>query len=303
MEAAGRGEWAGGAVLLLGLGRMGFPIARRMREAGVAVQAWDPCPQACQRWRDTGGEVGGADEAERPAAPTVLLCLPAPQDVDRVLAAWRGPPRGPGTVRLVIDLGTAPPSASIAQAARCAAMGIAHLDAPLTGGSSGAASGQLCAMVGGERPAFERARPLLQTFAGTTVHVGANGSGSRLKAIVQLIYLSYNAAFAHGARLGRQADIPEAALWAVLTQGACAHPLINVRLAALEAGEHGQGFKLWRALKDLACLEDREPACSPPVQWLRLLEAGLQQAGREQGPDADIFDALAPGVRRGQQSG
>ncbi|MDX3906372.1 MAG: NAD(P)-dependent oxidoreductase [Pigmentiphaga sp.] len=283
-------------VCFVGLGRMGYPLALKLLNSGVSLRAWDTQETARQAWRAAGGVVCEAAELGNPEASVCILCLPTPDGVEALLQRWEK--GGPNTCRLVVDMGTTPPSVSRGFASRFDRLGIRYLDAPVTGGSLGAEKGRLCVMVGGDTDAFKLAEPWLARLGGRVVHAGGSGSGSQLKAVVQFIYLSYNAAFALGARLGSEAGLPAESLWPVLLEGACAHPLINARLDALKDPESQSGFLVWRALKDLKGVEERDSADPVAMQWLTQLESVLHAAGAAEGMDVDIFDALAPKLRK-----
>lgn len=277
-------------LLFIGLGRMGLPMARRLLDAGLRVRAWDIDAVSRQRWQTAGGTLCESAELDQPEASVIFLCLPTPHGVETLLARWEK--QGRLQARCVVDLGTASPSISRHYSSRFEQLHVPYLDVPTSGGTSGAESGSLCVMAGGQSKAFEEVRPLLEQIATVVVYAGDSGSGSRLKALVQYIYLSYNVAFALGTALGEKAGLPAHALNQVLRNGACAHPLINIRLDALETDDSQARFRVWRALKDLSYLEDRDPAGSPATQLLEFMESTLRAAEAQQGMDADIVEAL-----------
>lgn len=278
-----------GSVLFIGLGRMGFSMASRLLSGGASVKAWDIDAASRDRWLAAGGTLCDAVALDAPQAQTLLLCLSTPHDVEALLDRWEQD--GGFRARYVVDLGTASPSISQALSARFAGLGAQYMDAPVTGGTGGAASGHLCVMVGSSADAYSSVLPLLERLGTLVVHAGDVGSGSRLKSIVQYIYLSYNVAFAMGASLGARAGLDPDSLWPVLRHGACAHPLINERLDAMAADGTHPGFPVWRALKDLSYLEDREPSCDA-VQWLHLMEEALRAAQTDNRPQTDLVRAI-----------
>lgn len=283
------------SVLFIGLGRIGLPLAQRLAMAGARVQGWDDDAQAMQRWAGVDGKVAAAADIDAPRADAVVLCLPTPQPVSELLQRWA---RGPGLqAPLVVDLGTTPPSLSRSFADAVRRLGAEYLDAPVTGGSAGASSGRLTVMAGGTAAAFAQARKLLELIGDPVLHVGASGAGSQLKAVVQFVYLSYNAAFGLGMQLAQDAGLPEDAVLRVLRTGAPAHALINTRLDALDDPASSARFLVWRALKDLGCIEDREDLAEPGRQWLETLEAVLAAGAERHGLERDILEVLAPGLR------
>jgi len=117
----------------------------------------------------------------------VLVCVSDTPDVEAVIFGPHGVAAGakPGT--LVIDASTISPQATRSVAARLAAAGVAFLDAPVSGGSEGAALGTLSIMVGGDAADFERATPVLRAIGKTITHMGPVGSGQTCKLVNQVL--------------------------------------------------------------------------------------------------------------------
>jgi 3-hydroxyisobutyrate dehydrogenase len=115
----------------------------------------------------------------------VILCVPSSPQVASVVDAML-PALGPDHV--VVDCSTIDPDVERAQHQRVSATGAGFLDAPLSGGTAGAAKGTLTLMVGGEEPVLDHARPALEPFAGLIVHVGGPGMGQVVKLCNNLIY-------------------------------------------------------------------------------------------------------------------
>ena len=159
---------------LIGLGRMGLPMAERLKATGREVHVYRrrDTPNI-ERWRGDGGALvdtiaGLAD------CRTVILSLPTTDDVRSV--AWTLlDALQPGA--LILDTSTIHPAGARAFAALAQQRGLAWLDAPVSGGPAGAAAGTLAVMVGGAESDFARARPLLEDLGKTIVHFGDSGSG------------------------------------------------------------------------------------------------------------------------------
>lgn len=173
-------------ISVFGIGQMGFPMARRLCEAGHRVTVWNRSRDKAEPLAAHGATIAtsaaqAAHEAEMivsllsdgPATEQVLFGDGAAADTMR-----------PGT--LMIDMASTQPREARDHAARLAALGISHLDAPVSGGIVGAESGKLAIMVGGKPADFERARPVFSVF-GHATHVGPHGSGQLTKLANQLI--------------------------------------------------------------------------------------------------------------------
>ncbi len=172
-------------VAVLGIGTMGLPIARRLRAAGLPVSAWNRSPAKAAPLAPMGARVARspADAVER--ADVVFTLLEDGAAVEDVLF-HQGAARGlqPGCV--VVDMSSIQPRQARDHAARLAALGVHHLDAPMSGGAMGAEQGTLAIMVGGKPAHFAQVRPLLDLL-GRATHVGSHGAGQLAKLANQMI--------------------------------------------------------------------------------------------------------------------
>ncbi|HVI28355.1 NAD(P)-dependent oxidoreductase [Hansschlegelia sp.] len=170
----------------LGVGLMGAPMARRLLGAGFEVIAWSRTAEKARALGADGAAVA-ASAAEAAAASDVLITMLAdgPAVAETLFGAGAAAAAlKPGS--LVIDMSSIPPSLARDHAARLAGHGVAHLDAPVSGGTRGAAAGALAIMVGGDEAAFERARPVFEPL-GRAVRVGPAGAGQFAKLANQVI--------------------------------------------------------------------------------------------------------------------
>ena len=165
----------------VGLGRMGLPMATNLVKAGHAVHGFDLAAAAAAALAAAGGTVAASVAAAADQADVVLTVLPEGRhvravylDPGGVLAAAR-----PGA--LLVDCSTIDVGTARAVAAAGAERGFAVLDAPVSGGVAGAASGTLTFMVGGEEDAFRAAEPLLRRMGQAVVHAGPAGNGQAAK--------------------------------------------------------------------------------------------------------------------------
>ncbi len=169
----------------IGLGMMGLPMLRCLLKAGCTVRGFDLNPQAAASVAGQAGFSGAASPADAASgADVVLLMLPDSRIVDALLWGADG-----GLARLlkpgqvVLDMGSSDPVRSRENQAKLAALRVDFVDAPVSGGVKRAVDGSLSIMIGGESPAVERVRPLLQCMGKTLVHVGTAGAGHAVKAL------------------------------------------------------------------------------------------------------------------------
>ncbi|OGB17436.1 MAG: 2-hydroxy-3-oxopropionate reductase [Burkholderiales bacterium RIFCSPLOWO2_12_67_14] len=164
---------------------MGWPIARRLCEAGYQVSAWNRSPAKAERLRPFGAQVCDTPAQAVAQADLVITLLEDGKVVEDVLFR-QGTTDGlrPGT--LVVDMSSIQPRQARDHAARLAAIGVQHLDAPVSGGTVGAEQATLAIMAGGKPADFERARPVFEQL-GRPTHVGPHGSGQLAKLANQMI--------------------------------------------------------------------------------------------------------------------
>lgn len=174
-------------IAFLGIGFMGFPMARRLCEAGHTVHVWNRSRDKAERVAAFGATVHDTARSAVAGAELVVSMLENGAVVADVLFAPATGAAGamqPGT--LVIDMASIKPREARDHAARLVEHGIAHLDAPVSGGTGGAEQGTLVIMVGGKPADFERAQPVFKVF-GRATHVGPHGAGQLTKLANQMI--------------------------------------------------------------------------------------------------------------------
>lgn len=172
-------------IAVLGIGMMGFPMARRLCEAGCTVTVWNRSRSKAERLQPFGAAITDTPAEAVAQADLVITLLEHGGVVDDVLFQ-QGASAGlrPGT--LVVDMSSIQPRQAREHAARLDALGMHHLDAPVSGGTVGAEQGTLAIMAGGDATDFERARPVLERL-GKPVHVGPHGAGQLAKLANQMI--------------------------------------------------------------------------------------------------------------------
>jgi 3-hydroxyisobutyrate dehydrogenase len=172
-------------VAFLGLGAIGRPMAARLAAApDIELAVWN---RTAERARAFAAE-HRARQAATPAdavrgASVVITCLPVSADVERLLDGPDGLAAGLSKGAALVDCTSGDPATSRRIAARLAEHGIGFLDAPVSGGTSGAEQGTLTVMVGGDAALLDRVRPVLEAFGKKIVHCGDVGAGDALKAV------------------------------------------------------------------------------------------------------------------------
>jgi 3-hydroxyisobutyrate dehydrogenase-like beta-hydroxyacid dehydrogenase len=172
-------------IAVLGIGLMGFPMARRLCEAGHTVHVWNRTPSKAQLLASFGATVHATPAQAVKDAEITITMLDHGAVVGQVLFEL-GTAAAMAEGSLLIDMSSIKPAEARDHAARLSELKVEYLDAPVSGGTLGADQGTLAIMVGGKAANFERATPVFKVF-GRATHVGPTGSGQLAKLANQMI--------------------------------------------------------------------------------------------------------------------
>jgi 3-hydroxyisobutyrate dehydrogenase len=171
----------------IGLGIMGRGMTHNLLKAGHDVMVWNRTRSRMDEFIQAGATAAASPSDLASQCSLILICVSDTPDVEAVVLGEEGVLSGVQPGALVIDHSTISPQATIEMAARLAEKDVHMLDAPISGGSEGAARGTLSIMVGGEASQFERALPYLEAFGKTITHVGGQGAGQKVKLVNQIL--------------------------------------------------------------------------------------------------------------------
>jgi 3-hydroxyisobutyrate dehydrogenase len=242
----------------IGLGNMGAPMAANLLKAQHRIVGYDVAPGACAALGEQGGHAAASIPEAVAAGDIVITMLPAGPQVrsvyfgpDGVLAHAR-----PGA--LLIDCSTIDVETARLVGAEAAKAGFVMLDAPVSGGTIGAAAGTLTFMVGGDDAAFARARPILEKMGRTIVHAGPAGAGQTAKICNNMILAASMIAVCEGFALAEKLGLPAQTLFDICSTstsqcwamtGYC--PVPGPVPAAPSNRGYAAGFTAANMLKDL----------------------------------------------------
>lgn len=289
-------QWPVRRVGFAGLGAIGLPMARRVLEAGFELHVWNRNPD-----KAAGLVAEGATPASTPAelarrVDALCVCVTDDRALEQVVFGEDGVASAASQGLVLVDHSTIHPVATRKFAGRFAQSGGAWVDAPVSGGPSGAEQGQLTVFAGGEARHVERVRPVLMSFARHMTHLGPVGSGQAAKACNQMVSFGTAAVLAEAlilaARLGLDvARLPEA------MEGGLADSAVLRRYAPMMLSGELTGSAL-TALKDLEIISDlgRETgAAMPMTTLLTSLHRLLASQGHHKGGMAGVVRLYAQG--------
>ncbi|KPI18387.1 3-hydroxyisobutyrate dehydrogenase [Actinobacteria bacterium OK074] len=241
----------------VGLGAMGLPMAVNLAKAGFDVVAWNRSRPALETARAAGCRVADGPAAVGAAAPVVLTMLPdLPQVVDVLDELLREGAR----METLVVMGTVSPVAVRELAERLRTRGVAVVDAPVSGGVTGAENASLSVMAGGEPEAVAQVRPFLEALGSTVRHLGATGAGSLAKACNQLVVAGTLVALAEAVLLGERGGLAPAALLDVLAGGLASSEVLTQKRRHLSEGDFTPSGPARYLHKDLGFVLDSAAA-------------------------------------------
>ena len=281
-------------VAFLGLGAIGAPMARQLaRRFDLAV--WNRTASRAVAFASTHH---GATQARTPAEAVagrdiVVTCLPTSDEVEQILDGPTGLLAGLQRGALVIDCTSGDPEGSRRIAHRLAAAGVGFIDAPVSGGVSGAEQGTLTVMCGGSAANVEKAKPVLEAFGRKIVHCGDVGAGDAIKAVNNAMLAVHIWAAAEGlAALTKAGVDPNIALDVINASSGRSNTSENLFPQRVMTRAFPRTFKLALLDKDLRIAADfaRTQKVSSPL--LQLTSELFRAARLALGEEADHVEAV-----------
>ena len=281
----------------VGLGTMGSAMAANLARAGYHLTVWNRTPGRAQALRDLGATEVDSPRDVASRSDVVLACLTDSPQVGEVLFGAEGLAEGFTRGSLFIDCSTISPASARQFASRLAELGVAMIDAPVSGGSEGAVAGTLTVMVGGEAADVERAHGVLNAVGRTVTHLGPIGSGQVAKAVNQVILCGTYLGVAEGIVLAMKAGMDPEVVVGALAGGAAGSWVLQNRSERMINDTYPLGFKLALHRKDMGiALElSRSVGAVLPVACLA---ATIEDGLLAQGHGDDDNSALARAIRQ-----
>lgn len=232
---------------------MGFPMAGYLAKAGHDVTVYNRTAAKAKSWCEKFGGQFAATPAEAAAdAEIVFSCVGNDDDVRDVLLGSDGVMSSITSGSIIVDHTTA--SAKIVREIAAVAKGrsVGFLDAPVSGGQAGAENGQLTVMVGGSRDDFERAAPVIDSYAKAITHIGPAGAGQLAKMVNQICIAGVVQGLAEGLHFAQKAGLDPALVIESISKGAAQSWQMENRWKTMVKGEYEFGFAVDWMRKDLA---------------------------------------------------
>ncbi len=266
------------SVGFIGVGNMGNPMAANVLKAGFPMAVFDANPKAMENLVKAGARCAGSARDVVEQSEIVLTSLPASPDVEAVYLDPGGlvERAKPGTI--LIDLSSVLPATPRKIEPRAKARGVHFLEAPVSGGVTGARAATLAIMVGGEAEPLKRAEPVLRAIGPNIFHVGPAGAGNTVKAINNMMACVNSATMMEGFLVGVKAGLDPMTIYEVVKASSGASKALERIPRALIPRDFEPGFKVSLMNKDLETFHTIAKELHVPVTFSNLAQHYQQAA-------------------------
>ena len=262
----------------IGLGNMGNPMALNVLKKGFGLTVFDKNPRAMENLVQAGAQRAASAAEAVAAAEVVMTCLPGTPEVEDL---YLGPG---GLIELAkagivfVDLSSVLPSTPRKLESRARERGLSFLEAPVSGGVTGARAATLAIMTGGEAAVLDRVRPILQAIGPNIYHVGKTGAGNTLKAINNMMSNVNAIAMMEGLTLGLKAGLDMKIMADVISKSSGNSNALARVERALIPRNFDPGFKVALMNKDLDTFNTIARELHVPVSFSNVAQRYQQTA-------------------------
>ncbi|MEA3084874.1 MAG: hypothetical protein QOC89_2571 [Paraburkholderia sp.] len=272
-----------------GIGKMGGPMALRLIAAGHAVRVWNRSPGKMAELTTQGAVISASPAQLAEASDAVMLCLGDAQAVEDVVFGAQGLAHASIAPRFLIDHSTIAPAETRRFAQRWHELtGGAWIDAPVSGGTAGAAAGTLAIMCGGSTNDIAAVEPLLRAYASRVTRMGSTGAGQATKLANQAIVVTTIAGIAEACVLAQRAGIDAASMPAALQGGWADSVLLQTLMPRMLTPPSSPSGTIKTMLKDLDAVAELAREANAPLRAVAEVRRILQEAVERELGDEDI---------------
>ena len=279
----------------IGLGIMGRGMARNLLKAGFDLRVWNRTSSRMDELVDAGADAGASPSDVAANSDITITCVSDTPDVEAVILGESGVIEGAQTGSLVIDCSTISPQVTQEIAKTLADKGVHMLDAPISGGSEGAAKGTLAIMIGGDAAQVERAMPVFEAMGQTITHVGDSGAGQTVKLVNQVLVVGNCLAMCEALMLAQAGGVDLTKAYEAVKNGAAGSWMFTNRAPQIIANDWRPGFTVDLQQKDVRLILDAADKLGVPVPgtaFIFQLYRTLQQQGLGSDGNHSLIKAL-----------
>jgi len=239
-----------GKVGFIGLGAMGGPMALNLVKAGFSLVVNDIDEAKSRPLKAKGAEVAGSAQAVAAAADRIIVIVETTEQAEAVIIGAHGIIRGARPGHIVVCMSTIDPFTAQSIADRLAAVDVAMIDAPVSGGTGRAQSGELSVIAGGAREVFEKCTDLFSAMGSQSFHVGPLGSGLAMKLVNNMLVQVNTVAVAEALVLGVKAGLDPQTIYEVVRVSTGTSAAWELRVPRIIAGDFEPGGTIDISYKD-----------------------------------------------------
>ncbi len=255
----------------IGLGIMGQGMAHNILKAGFPLTVWNRTASKAEPLLAAGAKAGQNPADVAAHSDIVLICVSDTPDVENIILGENGVLAGVKAGSLVIDCSTISPIATRKLAEKLAAAGAAMLDAPVSGGSEGAARGTLSIMVGGETKDVERAMPVFEAMGKKITHVGPVGAGQTVKLVNQILVVGNCLAMCEALLFAQAGGVDRAKALEAVAAGAAGSWMLSNRGPQILQRDWRPGFTIDLQQKDVRLILNAADELGVPLPGTALI--------------------------------
>ncbi|MBM3735039.1 MAG: NAD(P)-dependent oxidoreductase [Acidobacteria bacterium] len=278
----------------IGLGIMGYPMARNLARAGHNVAVWSHTKAKCDKLaaEEASVTICGSPKEVGEKAECVVLCVGDTKMSEEVILGANGliESMQPGSV--VVDASTVSPASNVSTAAKLKEKGIDFLGAPCTGSRPGAEGGTLTFMIGGDQEVFERVKPLLEPMGKQLYYCGGHGMGMHAKLTQNLILSNLLQAFNEGLVLSTKAGVDPELMLDILNNSAARSGLIAFKAPYVFRRDFSTNFSVRWMHKDIGLMLESAQDLGVPMPLTSLTQQMFRAAIANGTGDEDICSTI-----------
>jgi 3-hydroxyisobutyrate dehydrogenase len=245
-------------VAFIGLGVMGYPMARHLaKKGGHELTVYNRTAEKAKKWvTENGGKDAPTPRAAAEGQDFVFSCVGNDDDLRAIALGDSGAIAGMKKGAVLVDNTTASAAVARELGEAAAAKGVGFLDAPVSGGQAGAENGVLTVMVGGEQATFDKAKPVIDSYARMVGLMGPVGAGQLTKMVNQICIAGLVQGLSEGIHFAKKAGLDVEKVINVISKGAAQSWQMENRWKTMNEGHFTHGFAVNWMRKDLAiCME------------------------------------------------
>jgi len=275
----------------IGTGVMGSSMCRHLMQGGYQATVFNRSPQKASSLVEQGAELVGTPREVAERCDVVFTIVGFPADVEEVILGSEGVLSGSSSGMTIVDMTTSQPSLAERIAEQASRQGVASIDAPVSGGDTGARNATLSIMIGGQEDQVSRLHPLFELMGKTIVHQGGPGRGQHTKMVNQTLIAAGMIAVCEGLLYATKMGLDLPTVLKSVSSGAAGSWSLTNMAPRMIAGDFAPGFFVEHFIKDMRIALDEAAAMNLSLPGLAMAQQ-LYQAVAAQGHQKDGTQAL-----------